>query len=158
MRRARGRVGPPPARARAKTAAPGRPAAVRDGKSGSPSLARWADNDEGAVGAARHQPKAHPAGHVLFSLAGDIDVAPLARRGEILSRIAVHTPQDAATLGRVSPQRRLQGRRLKTLEIRGRAGIGRFADARLEAQELITATRESPVDVHFGRNVEHIRT
>jgi hypothetical protein len=95
---------------------------------------------------------------VLFSLARDINIAPLARGGEILSRIAAHAAQDAATLGRVPAQRGLQGRRLKTLEIRGRAGIGRFADARLEAQELITATTESPVDVHFGRNVEHIRT
>ena len=55
------------------------------------------------------------------------------------------------------PSAAFRAARLKTLEIRGRAGVGRFADARLEAQELIAATGEGPVDVHFRRDVEHIR-
>ena len=104
----------------------------------------------------RHQAEADAAGLVLLGLAGDIDVAALARGVEVLARVGVMPLSTPRLLPTSQPSAALQRRGLEALEIGRRARVGGLADARLEAQELVAAAAERRVDVDFGRDVEDV--
>ena len=74
---------------------------------------------------------------------------------EIGAGVRVQPLQDAVAFGLVPAQRRAHRRRLKALEIRGRAGVCRLADPRLEAEKLVAPAAQRGVDVDPCRDVEH---
>ena len=89
-------------------------------------LARRTDDDEGAIRAGRHQPEAHASRFVLLGLACNVDVAALARGGEVFARVLGRCRAARWRLSAAfQAERRLERRGLKALEIRVRAGVRR---------------------------------
>ncbi len=109
------------------------------------------DNDEGAVELGEDHADADAAGLVALGLAGDIDVAALARGGQIVVRLAGEPARFGFRLRFVPAEGRLHGELLQALEALGRLAAHRLQRMRLEANEPVAAADERAVDVGAGR-------